>query len=130
MPTRHDLQPLGAHGYEPDQPVHTPGPWLLSFADNGIACIHDAHGKHFANFRDLRDGARGFDAARAVECVNACEGIADPAAALAEVRATMRGVLTMLEDCADGRDPASNDYIACQNLRAVLALLDPSTAAR
>lgn len=64
---------------------------------------------------------------RAVACVNACAGMADPAADIAAMRATMRGVITMLEDYADGRDPASNDYIACTNLRAALALLGTVT---
>ena len=76
-------------------PDHTPGPWSVSRSDNGIACIHDADGRHFANWRDLRNENDQANADRIAACVNACDGIADPVAALAAVEAA--GFVVSLE---------------------------------
>lgn len=60
------------------------------------------------------------NAARVVACVNACEGIDDPAATLAEVR-------VLLEDLADMDDPTDTDEAFARRWRAraqaALALL-------
>lgn len=74
-------------------------------ADNDIECIYQ-DGRHVANWRDVG----GLSAALVV-------------GAMDNAIATMRGVATMLEDYGDGRDPASNDYIAVGNLRAAILAL-------
>lgn len=74
-------------------------------ADNGIECVYQ-DGRHVANWNDVG----GLSAERVV-------------GAMANAIDTMRGVATMLEDYGDGRDPASNDYIAVVNLRAAILAL-------
>lgn len=46
----------------------TPGPWTARRADNGLHCLHDAKGHHFANVRNVRspDGAQADADARLI----------------------------------------------------------------
>lgn len=87
----------GAHGE----------PWR-SYGD-GV--IEDAHGREVAHTGEP-DGVRP-NLNRIVDCVNACDGIEDPAAALAEVRR----VLAAIALYADGA-PA-------MEARRALSLLTP-----
>ena len=58
------------------------------------------------------------NAARVVACVNACEGIDDPAAALAEVRAALADHLRMLDE-----GPGCRTQYGHARTAALLALL-------
>lgn len=112
MPTRHDLQPLGAHGHENDEPVHTPTPpehtpepWIAG--DNAIA---GADGATVAYIGSVADGDR------IVACVNALAGVDDPAVALAEIRAALVDARDRLAGMTGVADPLPR-------VRAALALL-------
>jgi hypothetical protein len=59
--------------------THTPGPWVVLKRPGYCWDIGPANGPLVAFCLDT-------DAERIVECVNACEGIADPAAFVAAVR--------------------------------------------
>ena len=70
--------------------THTPepwdwrGPWKVVAGDS----IHDANGNVSLSISHNHGGIEwGSAAARIVACVNACEGMADPAAEIAALRA-------------------------------------------
>lgn len=77
---------------------HTPGPWETSVgAGNWWSICAPGGGDMIA---DLSDSGFGCDvdaanANRIVQCVNACEGIDDPAAALAAAR-------RLIDQCSKG----------------------------
>lgn len=110
MPTRHDLQPLGAHGHENDEITPPPGGFVTSLGFFEDPAYTRADGTTVAYIGSVEDGDR------IVACVNACEGIADPAAALAEIRATMSAVLDYL-------DGVNIHNLLTARARAALALL-------
>lgn len=112
----------------PPAPEHTPGPWQQ----------HDDHPMYGPGYADAVWTSKGpgfgtvchcapyttappesaANARRIVACVNACEGIADPAAALAEVRSLLRAII---------RNPG-NRYGVENYAEQAFALLDPSPA--
>jgi hypothetical protein len=110
--------------------THDKTPWTRNWN-----CILDADGRVLAAFEDggPRKGERATyqNAARAVACVNACEGIKDPAATLAEVRAALAadlgslGIAAAVLDGHDARHSADMLRMHARSLRAALALLTP-----
>ena len=103
-----------------DGAKHTPGPWEADSdghiyhaptdedADPHVARANRARPEHAAN------------AARIVACVNACEGIDDPAVGLAKVRAALLAARGWLRHGADGGGRAGDVEDA---MTAALALL-------
>jgi hypothetical protein len=80
---------------EPPCP-HTPTPWAID-GEAFVSIVHE--GDAIADLSDSpfdceQDHA---NAARIVACVNACEGIDDPAATLAEVREKLGAIAHILE---------------------------------
>jgi hypothetical protein len=116
--------------------AHTPAPWCYAFGaaykgteDEVVAAEYATDGARplrllLADRSDARTRPVERDAnlRRAVACVNACEGIDDPTATLAEVRAELAGVANMLDACAAQPGYDGFDRIAA-NLRGILARL-------
>ena len=118
----------------PTLPKHTPEPWQQ----------HDDHPMYGPGYADAVWTSKGpgygkvcrcapyttatpesaANARRIVACVNACEGIADPAAALAEVREILTALLPKVED--DASRPG--DRWAPLSVRRALALLGDGAA--
>jgi hypothetical protein len=103
---------------------HDPTPWsrnfnLLMSADNKLVAVFE--------FGGPRKGERPAyeNAARAVACVNACDGIADPGVALAEVRRLLVEARDALRRSAVvyGGDAEEQVFAAEEACVAALALL-------
>jgi hypothetical protein len=113
--------------------THTPGPWEADGGDTSTwwAVTLPTGGYVIA---DLSESSYSADqdaanARRIVACVNACEGIDDPAAALAEVREVLRVDLRNLRvaasSCAERGLPDTAEMLSmhADTLRAALARL-------
>ena len=95
---------------------HTPWPWYLHtlksgiLLETGIAARH-ARGNH-EWIGSLNGGVnRNDDMERIVTCVNACEGMADPADELARLRASNEELHTLLETAlANGEHVLENRH--------------------
>jgi hypothetical protein len=108
---------------------HDPTPWSRNWQ-----CVLDADKRVILTAEEggPRKGERAtyYNAARAVACVNACDGIADPAAALAEVRRRLEGLARELPYVIAAIDAREADDFSAEALRehieevrAALALL-------
>lgn len=104
---------------------HTPGPWAaVDERDGGVLAFRIASSKgtdavaHVVGYTDVEgnDPTTEANAARIVQCVNALEGVADPAAVLAEVRAALTDARDRLAGMTGVPDPLPR-------VRAALALL-------
>ena len=65
---------------------HTPEPWRVKFA-HGTSDVYDKEGELIALVYPTEGPENAANAARIVACVNACKGMADPAAEIAALRA-------------------------------------------
>jgi hypothetical protein len=114
------VKPRPAHTPAPREKSHSPGPWRRSPDDRfAIECptdIPDIYGT-VATFGYLPN------VDRTVACVNACEGIDDPAATLAEVRRVLLRTVEWV-GWLDG-EPSKVPAERAAELRAVLAKLGP-----
>lgn len=77
--------------------THTPEPWVLSGHVNkcsisGHSVIRDQGGTPIGYI------AYSDDASRAIACVNACAGLADPAEAIREARGALFALLAVREN--------------------------------
>lgn len=106
---------------------HDPTPWSRNWQ-----CVLDADGRVVLTAEEggPRKGERAtyYNAARTVACVNACDGIADPAAALAEVRAILARLLVRVEGVSGMMSDADREDVeaVAADARAALALLGPA----
>ena len=78
---------------------HTPGPWRVAPTSDYASGVNVAAGSHsfIALFGERGNPQVEADAERAVACVNACEGIADPGAA-PELLAAMKWLFDKLDN--------------------------------
>ena len=100
---------------------HDRAPWSRNWQ-----CVLDADGRVILTAEEggPRKGERAtyHNAARVVRCVNACEGIDDPAAVLAEVRAALADHLRMLDE-----GPGCRTQYGHARTAALLDLLAPKS---
>ena len=102
---------------------HTPGPWTTRKGNTRWSVV--GGGQYIAYAVSGTpglgpDGERA-NAERIVACVNACEGLADPAV-VPELLAALKVVTECLEstrDCSLGNDPEGS--AACDRARAAIA---------
>jgi hypothetical protein len=118
----------------PPTPKHTPTPWAQGLESTDAvfdaARVERVATCHRPSRFDADDWSVA-NAARIVQCVNACAGIDDPAATLAEVR-TLLGVIMARDDgreVIDLGEPNVLDGMAAEDgLSAGMALSDRQCA--
>ena len=124
----------GTAAAAPARPAHTPEPWHVSHdLGEGISIAHEiaphcgkliplAEAKFWLSAKepDARETAHA-NAHRIVACVNACAGMADPAAEIAALRVALEIAATTLETVWKERDP-KNIAAKCASQRARTAL--------
>lgn len=98
-----------------DKAKHTPEPWTAAPFDGEFERVQ-ARGCVVAEC--VPQDNMSANAARIVECVNACEGMADPAAEIAALRLTVERLLAVAELNQD--DIEENTGFAIESARAVL----------
>lgn len=98
---------------------HTREPWIIAAFDGndeyGAPILCRPYGETIGKFK------LGHDRSRAVVCVNACSGIANPAALGELVEAVADLMLTAFDGGQTVNDPACVDAFALERLRAALA---------
>ncbi len=95
-------------------PKHTPEPWSHNVGD---PAGDPTDSRIYSGDCSVTEATGPADAARIVACVNACAGITDPAATLAEVRKTLERCIMAL--AANGAPNCE----AAKESRAALAKL-------
>jgi hypothetical protein len=100
---------------------HTPAPWRLCYADGQIDGADGSTVRRFAwsSYKEFAalPAVEQANIRRTVACVNACEGIDDPAAALRAAREALEWTLQKGEQ---------HEWLPCKSaerIRAALALL-------
>lgn len=90
---------------------HTPGPWIAESrgVSDGALVVKDAEFNEICVVRERAQRSYGpqdyidqANAARIVACVNACEGMADPADEIAKLRAEVDRLKHRLSDVLEG----------------------------
>ena len=96
---------------------HTPGPWSVGY----FCDIRANDGYHsLATVSSHYGLPGGANARRIVECVNACEGLADPSV-VPELLALMQDVLPILESMDHQREEGDEPMPLIDQVRAAIA---------
>jgi hypothetical protein len=95
---------------------HTAAPWIYT----GSVLVEDQNRNVVARCNThFRMDAEEANAARIVACVNACAGIEDPAAALAEAKEALRKILRHIPASSGGASVSADVHLCKQALRAL-----------
>ena len=79
---------------------HTPEPWAIGLSKESFVNDHKVIGYAIGRFNT--DEEKKANAARIVECVNACAGMEDPAFEIAFLREQLRECTDALRDMIEG----------------------------
>jgi hypothetical protein len=112
-----------------DERKHTPGPWQTDNMGLGLGHIRSSDPNDQRMIAYAQASPTDANAARIVACVNALEGIEDPAAFVAAVRELVEAARSILAVVSNVSFESAESYAhatrVCARLSAALAKVQP-----